>query len=118
MSFPIKLFATIMTIGATGAVAAEVSPSITLRLGETGSISSQNYTCPDGKTLSVQYVNSGVNSFAILPVDGVERIFVAVISGSGVRYVSGPYTWWTKGKTAMLENVMTEHGTINCAEQS
>lgn len=46
-------------------------------------------------SLGVRYVNAGEQSFAVVPLDGFERIFVTVLSGSGARYASGPYIWWS-----------------------
>jgi len=47
------------------------------------------------EALSVRYVNAADQSFAVVPLEGVERIFVTVLSGSGARYASGFYVWWS-----------------------
>jgi membrane-bound inhibitor of C-type lysozyme len=63
----------------------------------------RDYRCKDGKQVSVLYINTTHgDSLAYLPVDGKRHIFVAVMSGSGVRYASGPYIWWNKGKQGNL----------------
>jgi membrane-bound inhibitor of C-type lysozyme len=43
---------------------------------------------------SVEYINGGGNSLAILPVSGQPLIFANVLSGSGARYVAKQFTWW------------------------
>ncbi|QFY43168.1 hypothetical protein F6R98_11515 [Candidatus Methylospira mobilis] len=62
-----------------------------------------SYSCGDGTSLSVAYINTqDGQSFAILPIDGKNRLFVILPSGSGARYCSGPYVWWNKGAEATL----------------
>lgn len=101
----------------TGAAAAEVTLSIPLDLGNTGNVSSQTYSCGDREPFSVQYVNAGPNSLAIVPVDGEDRIFVNVLSASGAQYVSGEHVWWTKGDTAMLQNQLQDGSKLECAAE-
>ena len=43
---------------------------------------------------SVEYINGGGNSLAIVPVGADTLIFVNVIAGSGARYVAKEFTWW------------------------
>jgi membrane-bound inhibitor of C-type lysozyme len=63
----------------------------------------RDYACKDNKTVSVLYINTTAgDSLAYLAVDGKQHIFVAVMSGSGVRYASGPYIWWNKGRQGNL----------------
>lgn len=106
----------VVNLGLAVSTQADTAPVVSLELGRDGSVNSQIYSCNNDSSLSVQYVNSGINSLAILPISGEERIFVNVISGSGVRYVSGQFTWWTKGKAAFLENAMKEDSNVNCVE--
>ncbi|WP_028226200.1 MliC family protein [Paraburkholderia ferrariae] len=62
-----------------------------------------SYTCADGKTFKVTYLNAkNGQSFAILPVAGQSLLFVSTIAASGVRYQADRYTWWTKGPRADL----------------
>lgn len=98
----------------TGAAHADVSLSIPLQTGATSSVTTASYSCAGGEPFRVQYVNAGVNALALLPVDGEERIFVNVISGSGARYASGQYIWWSKGESATLENEMEEGSLKDC----
>jgi len=103
------LFAT-----ASAAAAADVTLSIPIGFGTLDSVQSKTYSCGDGDPFAVQYVNSGANALAVLPIDGEDRIFVNVVSGSGAKYVSGTDVWWTKGDTATLENEMKEGSIQNC----
>ena len=47
-----------------------------------------------GGTFPVTYINGGGNSLVVVPILGNPTVFVAVISGSGARYVAQQYTWW------------------------
>lgn len=59
----------------------------------------RSYQCQSGVSLKVTYYNShGGQSFALLTVKDQPMLFVDTMAGSGVRYVAGPYTWWTKGE--------------------
>jgi membrane-bound inhibitor of C-type lysozyme len=65
-----------------------------------------NYTCANGKTFKVAYLNAqNGQSFAVVPVKGQSLLFVATIAASGVRYQAGRYIWWTKGPGADLYDV-------------
>lgn len=43
---------------------------------------------------TVEYINGGGNSLAIVPVEGKSLIFANVIAGSGARYAARQYIWW------------------------
>jgi len=65
-----------------------------------------SYTCANGKTFKVTYLNAANGqSFALVPVSGRKLLFVGVIAASGVRYVAERYAWWTKGHGADLYDV-------------
>jgi membrane-bound inhibitor of C-type lysozyme len=49
------------------------------------------------KAFSVEYLNGGGNSLAIVPIGGHSLIFASVISGSGARYAADRYIWWDAG---------------------
>jgi membrane-bound inhibitor of C-type lysozyme len=67
----------------------------------------QKYTCATGRILNVTYLSAANGqSFAVVPVNGKDMLFVNTISGSGVRYQAGSYTWWTKGPRADLYDAM------------
>ena len=101
-------------LGFSGAVAADVTVSIPLVNSPSSSVMSETYSCSDGNPLTVQYVNSGANALAIIPLDCEDRIFVNVVSGSGATYVSGASTWSTKGESAMLETEMESGNNMEC----
>nr|WP_233865659.1 MliC family protein [Paraburkholderia adhaesiva] len=62
-----------------------------------------SYTCANGKTFKVTYLNAkNGQSFAVLPVRGQNFLFVSTIAASGVKYQADRYTWWTKGPRADL----------------
>ena len=109
--FLIAMFAT------TGAASAQATLSIPLDAGTADSVTSQTYSCGAGEEFAVQYINSGANALAIFPIDGQERIFVNVVSGSGAKYASGAHVWWTKGNDATLENELEEGSIQNCQSQ-
>lgn len=74
------------------------------------------YFCNGGAVVEVRYLNAGPNSLALLPIKGEQRIFVSMIAASGVRYVSGEYEWWSKGRDASLTNAMDPADTQSCVE--
>ena len=44
-------------------------------------------------------------------------MFVSVLSGSGVKYVSGQFEFWTKGSDATLTDLQVDSGgALNCME--
>ncbi|MBJ3783687.1 MliC family protein [Devosia sediminis] len=83
------------------------SASLTLTLESTGNIEREivNYQCDDEQVLSVQYLNAAPNFLAIVPVDGQNLVFATTISGSGARYVAGPYEWWSHQGEATLSDL-------------
>ena len=74
---------------------------------DVASTSTHTYQCEGGKSLAVTYWNSQAGqSFALLPVEGKPMLFVDTIAASGVKYVAGRYTWWTKGERGDLYDAM------------
>jgi membrane-bound inhibitor of C-type lysozyme len=62
-----------------------------------------SYTCANGKTFKVTYLNAtNGQSFALVPVKGRNLLFVETIAASGAKYQADRYTWWTKGPGADL----------------
>ena len=111
-----KIFQSVLALAALSSPAfAQATLSIPLQTGADSSIVSTRYSCDGGEAFPVQYINTDTNNLALLPVDGEDRVFVNVISGSGARYVSGQYEWWSKGETATLSNEM-EDTTQDCTE--
>ena len=82
----------------------------------------RTYQCDDNKRVSVLYINAtDGDSFAYLPVNGTRHVFVTVMSGSGAKYASGPYVWWTKGPQGNLtreDDSAAPPLLANCVEQS
>ena len=95
-------------------VQAGATLSIPLDTSADTSITTARYSCAGGAPFSVQYVNAGENSLALIPVDGAERVFVLTVSASGARYVSGGHEWWSKGDGATLDDTMTEEPPAEC----
>ena len=74
------------------------------------------YSCDGGAPFDVQYINAGENNLALIPIDGIERVFVLTVSASGARYVSGQHEWWSKGDAATLDDTLTEAPAQDCRE--
>jgi membrane-bound inhibitor of C-type lysozyme len=53
---------------------------------------------------SVEYINGGGNSLAIVPVGADTMVFVNVITGSGARYVAKEFTWWDAAGGAIFSS--------------
>lgn len=104
-------------IALSGAAHAEAVLSIPLTLGPDSTIIRASYSCNGADPIPVQYLNAGENHLAILPVGGTERIFVNVIAGSGARYVSGQYEWWTKGETASFSDALSDGKPQDCVSK-
>ena len=60
------------------------------------------YRCAGDVRLPVRYLNTDAGSMAYLPAGGKKLLFVSVMAASGVKYVAGNYTWWTKGHEGFL----------------
>ncbi|WP_175688531.1 MliC family protein [Burkholderia anthina] len=68
------------------------------------------YQCANQKKpVRVSYWHAGnAQSFALVPVNGQQLLFVDTVSASGVRYQAGRYTWWTKGKDGTLRDEIAD----------
>lgn len=67
------------------------------------------YECEGREELLVaEYVNAAPNFLTILAVDDEPLVFASVISGSGARYASGFYVWWTRGAEASLYDLRAD----------
>jgi len=90
-----------LLLAVNGASAA--TDTVTFEQAVVASRSAHTYMCEGSARLRVDYITTRAgDSLAYLPVSGAGHIFVAGPSGSGVRYVSGAFVWWTKGPTARL----------------
>lgn len=100
---PVLAAATAALALATPAVAADVT--LTLDAPKIDAVS-VNYHCEGtSATMTVEYINAGEDSLAMVPVEGGRRVMVTVLSGSGARYAGGPFVWWTKGREGSLYDV-------------
>lgn len=92
---------------APAAQAAEAT--LQIELGTQGDFErrAMTYECNDGSSVTATYINAAPNFLAILPVvdEPEPLVFTSVVAGSGVRYVSGIWEWWTKGAEATLHDV-------------
>lgn len=100
----------LLPICAAFLLAAPATHAAELTLDVTGAEKAERmkvrYRCAGMDPFEVEYVNAGPNTLAIVPVEGERLVFVTVMSGSGARYASGPWIWWTKGDTASLSSEM------------
>jgi membrane-bound inhibitor of C-type lysozyme len=101
------MFALLPAAAVLDAARADEAPriSITVENGGSNARTTAHYQC-DGKPVDVDYINVEPDFLAVLPVEGRKRIFVLGMSGSGARYQSGRYVWWSKGKEASLYDQM------------
>jgi membrane-bound inhibitor of C-type lysozyme len=82
-----------------------ISSSLTVTLNTTGDFERKTvgYGCKGVQdSLSVDYLNAAPNYLAMIPLDGSVLLFNTVLAGSGAKYVSGKYVWWTKGTDGSL----------------
>jgi membrane-bound inhibitor of C-type lysozyme len=79
---------------------------LVLTLGSEGDFErrAHTYDCGTDTPLAVTYLNAAPNFLAIVPVEAESEplVFASVISASGARYMSGQWTWWTRGSDAEL----------------
>ncbi len=89
------------------AAGADDRPRIEIEVEDAGpnARTTARYDC-GGETIEVEYINVEPDHLAIVPVEGRPRIFAMVMSGSGARYASGQYIWWSKGTEAWLYDEM------------
>ena len=106
---PMKRTVTVLAaalVGVGASTSAAVAETGTIQLTSSGKIqrSKQVYDCGAQGRMTVAYINGDPNFLAIVPVPGQSEalLFVSVIAGSGARYASGKYVWWTKGHSASL----------------
>jgi membrane-bound inhibitor of C-type lysozyme len=82
-----------------------ISSSLTITLNTAGDFERKTvgYGCKGiENALSVDYLNAAPNYLAMIPLDGSVLLFNTVLAGSGAKYVSGKYVWWTKGTDGSL----------------
>jgi membrane-bound inhibitor of C-type lysozyme len=82
-----------------------ISSGLVITLNTTGDFERKTlgYGCTGiEESLSVDYLNAAPNYLAMIPLDGSVLLFNTVLAGSGAKYVSGTYVWWTKGTDGSL----------------
>lgn len=85
---------------ATPATAADVTLMLDAPKAEAVSVL---YRCEGSSAaMTVEYINAGEDSLAMVPVEGGRRVMVSVLAGSGARYAGGAFVWWTKGREGSL----------------
>jgi membrane-bound inhibitor of C-type lysozyme len=95
----------------------DVSAQVVLSLQGSFERSIVEYQCEGLEPFKVDFVNAKPNFIAIVPIGPDRLVFVNVMSGSGAKYVSGQYEFWTKGSDATLTDLMAEPQTpVNCSE--
>jgi membrane-bound inhibitor of C-type lysozyme len=99
-----------------------VSSALVITLNTTGDFERKTvgYGCTGIQaSLSVDYLNAAPNYLAMIPLDGSVLLFNTVLAGSGAKYVSGKYVWWTQGTDGNLYD-LTEgpnaKPVLTCAE--
>jgi membrane-bound inhibitor of C-type lysozyme len=110
-----KFICSATMLGLLGCACAASGTDLIIHLPGNAALSrkSVEYRC-DGKAaqiglpagpFSVEYINGGGNSLAIVPISGNSLIFSNVMSGSGARYTTQQYTWWeAKGMVTLLSD--------------
>lgn len=84
-------------------VGAAVAAPLTVPQIQVSTTNALHYSCRDGKSLNVTYMNTtNKQSFALVVVNGRKLLFVNVLSGSGAKYMADHFTWWTKGPEGTL----------------
>jgi membrane-bound inhibitor of C-type lysozyme len=74
------------------------------------------YACAKGSKVQVTYNDNK----ARLVLNGKVYLMTQALSASGVRYIGGGYTWWTKGSTGDLfwgTNLRTMRSLDSCRER-
>ncbi|KVA05298.1 hypothetical protein WI41_18455 [Burkholderia latens] len=101
-------FAALALIGA--AVSVAHAAQLTVEEIDADSRQQTAYQCANQKQpVRVSYWRAGNGqSFALVPVNGQQMLFVDTVSASGVRYQAGRYTWWTKGKEGTLRDEIAD----------
>ncbi|WP_375665043.1 MliC family protein [Bartonella sp. TT121SHDZB] len=77
-------------------------------------------TSTNKKRIEATYLNAGNISLVDFKWNGKRIIASRSISASGVKYMGGPYIWWTKGNEATLSDLINdpeEKNLIRCVEE-
>lgn len=109
MSRPV-IFAALLAL-VPAAAAAEASVTITFDIED---VITSRYSCGKDEPFTVVYVAADTDVLALVPIDGVIRVFAQAVSGSGARYVSGQYEWITKGESGTLTDTLKGETVLDC----
>lgn len=94
------------TVCIAPALAQTVKATTTITLSGPSEQNIAQYECDGESTpLTVNYINAEPNYLVLIPIEGISRIFVRVISGSGARYASSEFVWSISGIDAVLTSV-------------
>jgi membrane-bound inhibitor of C-type lysozyme len=89
---------------------------VALSLSSFAAPMSVKYTCAKGTNVQATYNGNR----ARVVVNGRIYLMTQAISASGVRYIGGGYTWWSKGNKADLYwglNLRTMKSVDSCTER-
>jgi membrane-bound inhibitor of C-type lysozyme len=117
----------LLTLGTAviGVSSASWAEDLTIHLPSNASISrkSVQYQCdsqgikiglPAGP-FSVEYINGGGNSLAVVPISGNLLIFSNIVSASGARYTAREFTWWeAKGAVTLYSDSLAGKAQSAC----
>lgn len=92
-----------LAFSAGAALAAPVT--IDVPGADTVEVTSGAYQC-GSMTITVDYINAGPVSLAVLHMPDDFVVASNVISGSGARYAGAQYIWWSQGDEADLYDLM------------
>jgi membrane-bound inhibitor of C-type lysozyme len=90
--------------------------AVMLSSGVQAATMSVKYSCAKGTKVQASYNGNR----ARVVVNGKIYLMTQAVSASGVRYIGGGYTWWTKGNKADLYwglNVRTMRSVDSCTER-
>jgi membrane-bound inhibitor of C-type lysozyme len=94
----------LLSLGAISSNPRAIASDLTIHMADSSSYTHKaaKYQCdstgvelglPAGP-FTVEYINGGGNSLAVLPIANQSLIFAGVDSGSGARYAAQQYIWW------------------------
>ncbi len=106
-------------VAAAGSSAAQAA-TVTIDVPSAAAVdtTTTHYSC--GKMqVTVDYINAGPVSLAVLHLPNDLVVAANVISASGARYAGAQYIWWTSGSGVTLADLMHggEDAPIQCTER-
>ncbi len=95
----------LLAIAAGQSAAQAATVTIDVPSAATVDTTTVRYRC-GAMPVTVDYINSGPVSLAVLHLPDDLVVAANVISGSGARYAGAQYIWWTSGSGVTLANLM------------